>query len=48
MKEKIEKNKNKLNTSNISSLQLNIQPNISVVESLNLIEIKNKKIKNQN
>ena len=34
----------KLNTSNISSLQLNIQPTSSVIESLNLIDIKNKKL----
>ena len=37
--------KDNLNSSNASSLQLNIQPSLSVVESLNLIDIKNKKIK---
>lgn len=37
--------KNNLNSSNVSSLQLNIPPTLSVVESLNLIDIKNKKIK---
>ena len=42
----MEKNfKDNLNSSNASSLQLNIQPSLSVVESLNLIDIKNKKIK---
>ena len=51
MEEKIENNlgnnnnKDKLNSSNTSSLQLNVQPTTSVIESLNLIEIKNKKIK---
>ena len=35
--------KNNLNSSNVSSLQLNIPPTLSVVESLNLIDIKNKK-----
>ena len=50
MEEKIENNlsnnnKDKLNSSNMSSLQLNVQPTTSVIESLNLIEIKNKKIK---
>ena len=35
--------KDQLNSSNISSVQLNIQPSASVVESLNLIDIKNKK-----
>ena len=39
------KYKDNLNSSNASSLQLNIQPSLSVVESLNLIDIKNKKIK---
>ena len=34
-----------MNSSNTSSLQLNVQPTTSVIESLNLIEIKNKKIK---
>ena len=38
-------NKDILNSSNISSLQLNIQPTVSVIESLNLIDIKNKKLK---
>ena len=42
LNEKIINNIDKLNTSNISSLQLNIQPTTSVVESLNLIDIKNK------
>ena len=37
--------KNNLNSSNVSSLQLNIPQTLSVVESLNLIDIKNKKIK---
>ena len=49
MKENIENNiinnKDKLNSSNASSLQLNVQPTTSVFESLNLIEIKNKKMK---
>ena len=51
MKENIENNlnnnnnKDKLNSSNTSSLQLNVQPTTSVFESLNLIEIKNKIIK---
>ena len=39
------KYKDNLNSSNASSLGLNIQPSLSVVESLNLIDIKNKKIK---
>ena len=39
------KYKDNLNSSNASSLRLNIQPSLSVVESLNLIDIKNKKIK---
>ena len=37
--------KDNLNSSNVSSLQLNVQPSLSVVESLNLIDIKNKKFK---
>ena len=51
MKENIDEKemnyKDKLNMSNMSSIQLNIQPTVSVVESLNLIDIKNKNFKKQ-